>query len=328
MERIFYCILNEPLKLEPLMQSGAPQAVCDLVVRCTAKKPEDRPQGFGPVIQDLERMIAEQDAPTLVLPARMLPETPAAGRSKWIWPAVLVVLASLGVAMYFAMQPKPLAKTIAAPNGEMVLVPAGEFLFGESKERVALPAFYIDKTEVTNRTYAEFCKETGHALPPNFPSDRPQLPVVNVTILDAMAYAQWAHLRLPSEREWEKAARGVDGRTYPWGEQADPALANVGTNAIQPAISFPGGASPFGALNMVGNVWEFIRQTRKPSAGAIERFSGSVSPPPAPDEPWYTVRGLSFKEPAIPPSVIYDFTTVPSRYRDLNLGFRCVKNAQ
>jgi serine/threonine-protein kinase len=325
-ERIFYFILNEPLNLEPLTQAGAPQTVCDLVARCTAKKREDRPQGFGPVIQELERMIADQDAPTMVLPRKTAGTSP--GKPKWLWPVLLLAVVAVGIGIYFALQPKPLARTISTPTGEMVLVPAGEFLFGESKEKASLPAFYIDKTEVTNRAYGEFCKGTGHDLPPNFPADRPDLPVVNVTITDAMAYAQWAHLRLPNEQEWEKAARGVDGRTYPWGNQADPALANVGTNGVQPANSFPGGASPFGALNMVGNVWEFVRQTRKPSEDAVKARSGDVSPPPGPDEPWYVVRGISFAEPAIPPDVISDSTTVPARYRDVKLGFRCVQNAQ
>ena len=326
-ERIFYFILNEPLKLEPLVKAGAPQAVCDLIVSCTAKKPEERPHGLEPVIRELERMMAEQDAHTLLLPQKTAPEVPA-GRPKWFWPVALVTLVAVGIGIYFALQPKPLAKTISTPTGEMVLVPAGEFLFGEAKEKVTLPAFYIDKTEVTNRAYAEFCKETAHDLPPDLPADRPDLPVVNVTVLEAMAYAQWAHQRLPSAREWEKAARGVDGRRYPWGDQADASLANVGTNAIQPATAFPGGASPFGALNMVGNAWEFVRQTRKPSAGAVARFSTLLSPPPGTDEPWYVIRGLSFQERLIDPKVLHDSTTVPARYRAANLGFRCVKNAQ
>jgi serine/threonine-protein kinase len=251
----------------------------------------------------------------------------SAGRPGWLWPVLLLVLVAAGVGAYFALQPKALAKTIATPMGEMVLVPAGEFLFGEAKEKVSLPAFYVDKTEVTNRAYGEFCKETGHGLPPSFPADRPELPVVNVTITDAMAYAQWAHLRLPDEREWEKAASGVDGRSYPWGNQADRSLANVGTDGVQPADSLPGGASRFGALNMVGNVWELVRQTRKPSEHAVQTFNTLLFPPPGPDETWYIIRGVSFIDKSIAPNVISDSTTVPACWRDANIGFRCVKNA-
>ena len=111
----------------------------------------------------------------------------------------------------------------------MVLVDAGGFLFGANKEPDTLPAFYIDKTEVTNAAYAQFCAETRHALPEGFPSDKPDLPVVNILILDARAFAQWAGKRLPKGREWEKAARGRDGFLYPWGNAMDPARANVGS---------------------------------------------------------------------------------------------------
>jgi serine/threonine-protein kinase len=208
----------------------------------------------------------------------------------------------------------------------MRLVPAGDFLFGEQKEKVSLPAFYIDKTEVTNASYEKFCQASGHALPENFPTGKPDLPVVNVTILDALAYAQWAHLRLPNEREWEKAARGVDGRTYPWGNDDKPALANVGGDGPQPATANAGGASTFGALNMVGNVWEFVQETKTPSTDTLKRFTEMLSPPPASGEPWYTIRGLSYKEPAVVPAALYDYTTVPARWKDANIGFRCVKD--
>ncbi|HTP32598.1 MAG TPA: bifunctional serine/threonine-protein kinase/formylglycine-generating enzyme family protein [Candidatus Acidoferrales bacterium] len=324
-ERIFYFILNEPLNIEPLRQAGAPEAVCALVAHCTAKKPEARPQGFGPVIREIESILAAQDAPTLLLPQ---PPAPAPAGPKWFLPALLVLLAATALGFYLVIRPKPLAATISTPAGEMVLVPAGEFLFGENKEKVVLPAFYIDRTEVTNAAYAQFCKDTAHELPEDFPSGRLDLPVVNVTITEAMAYAQWAKERLPTEQEWEKAARGVDGRVYPWGNQPDPSLANVGSDSIQPATALPGGASPYGALNMAGNVWEFVRQTRRPSAATADYFSKLLSPPPAVNEPWYTIRGQSFREPVIDPKVLFDFTTVPVRFKDANLGFRCVRDAQ
>src|SRR5215471_954091 len=298
-ERIFFFILNEPMNLEPLRQAGAPQAVCDLVERCTAKKPADRPQGFTPVIAELERMIADQNAPTAVLPAMPMPvaEAPAEPeRAKWLLPAILLAVVVLGVALYFAMKPKPLSATISTAAGDMVLVPAGEFLFGEKKEKVSLQAFYIGKTEVTNAAYAQFCKESGHVLPQNFSADKPDYPVVNVTILDALAFSQWAHLRLPNQPEWEKAARGTDGRLYPWGNEINAALANVGSGTIQPANTLPGGASPFHALNLVGNVWEFVQETRTPPPEAIAFFADRLKPPAEPGEPWYAIRGQSFRE--------------------------------
>ena len=92
-ERIFYSILNEPLKMEPLHEAGVPQSVCDLIARCTAKKPAERPQGFAPVSAELDRLIAQLDAPTMVLPAATPPASPppppAPSRPGWLMPAIL-----------------------------------------------------------------------------------------------------------------------------------------------------------------------------------------------------------------------------------------------
>lgn len=344
-ERIFYSILNEPLKLEPLHEACVPQSICDLIARCTAKNPAERPQGFTPVIAELERVIAEGDAPTMMIPpasptaATVVLPAPPAGRPAWVLPAVLVVILALAAGIYFALQPgaKPgpktpevaaLAPTLSLPAGDMVLVPAGDFKFGEKQELVSLPAFYIDKTEVSNAAYGEFCKQTGHALPRDFAADKPDYPVVNVSILDAQAFVKWAQKRLPTAREWEKAARGVDGRAFPWGNQPELARANVGSGAMQKVTAFPNGESPFHALNMVGNVWELVDQISTPLPASLQYFATVMKPAPNADEPWYTIRGQSFgATEKLDPSVLFDFTTVPARWRDANIGFRCVKDA-
>src|SRR5262249_9156150 len=139
------------------------------------------------------------------------------------------------------------AKTLMTPTGEMLLVPAGPFLFGEKKESIILPSFYVDKTEVTNRAYAEFCKASNHAVPEDFPQDQPDMPVVNVSILDAQEFARWAGKRLPNAREWEKAARGTDGRMFPWGNEKDKSRANIESVELKPAADYGNGASPAGA---------------------------------------------------------------------------------
>ena len=321
-ERIFYCILNEPLNLEPLHQAGAPPAICDLVERCTVKKPQDRLQGFAPVVAAIERLIEELEAPTAILQA---PPPPPPPRPKWILPAILVMAAALASGLYLAMKPKSFPMAISTPTGEMVLVPAGDFLFGKDKTKVSLPAFYIDKTEVPNAAYAQFCKESGHTLPEGFAADKPDYPVVNVTILDALAYAKWAGKRLPNSREWEKAARGVDGRTYPWGEAANSALANVGGGVVGPISTKPGGVSPFGALNMVGNVWELVEQESKPSPETVKSFAGKLQPEPGLNEPWYAMRGQSYAEPLLP-DVLSDVGVVPARWKNTDIGFRCVQD--
>ena len=332
-ERIFYQILNEPLNLDPLYQAGVPQAVCDLVAKCTAKSPADRPQGFGPVCQELDRILAEHEAPTSMMPeaqpAAPAP-TPAKSTKGWLLPVVVLVALLAVVGLYFALRPTPgpaLAKSISTPTGEMVLVPAGTFLFGEKNQPVDLPAFYIDKTEVTNSAYAAFCQATGHPLPEHFRQDRPNYPVVEVSFLDARAFAKWADKRLPTAREWEKAARGVDGRDYPWGKQADASRANLNTDGPWAADAMPNGASPYGALNMVGNVFELVDQSNPPNPH-VEQFQ-NMDPPPGPNDLWYTIRGggFNYAHPLVP-DLVWDDTTVPARYKNLNLGFRCVRDAQ
>ncbi len=365
-ERIFYSILNEPLNLDPMYKAGAPQPLCDLVARCTAKSPADRPQGFAPVCAELERLIAAAEvhaaptiavpppaplatAPTPVVRTPVLPasapatSTPVSKppRPAWIIPAAVGALVVIAAGIYFATRPSPasttattassapaaaaLAPTLSTSSGDMVLVPAGEFEFGEKKAKVTLPAFYIDKTEVSNKAYAEFCNATGRPLPKDFPQDKPNYPVVNVTVLDAHAFANSAGKRLPSAKEWEKAARGVDGRAFPWGNQRDAARANVGTHQLEPVDSHPDGASPYGALNMVGNVWEFVEQLAVPSAQAIENMRIQLDPAPRADEPWYQIRGESFGDP-LAQGVIWDSTTVPARWAYGNIGFRCAKD--
>ncbi|HWC97724.1 MAG TPA: bifunctional serine/threonine-protein kinase/formylglycine-generating enzyme family protein [Candidatus Sulfopaludibacter sp.] len=343
-ERIFYSILNEPLNLTPLHQAGAPQSICDLVARCTAKNPNDRPQGFSTVVTEIERVLTDLDAPTAVMPAMQPPvhvqPAQASGRPAWMIPAVVAAVVVLGVGGYFAFRPsvpgkgevppvkgQVLPALISTTSGDMVLVPAGPFEFGEKKEQFSLPAFYVDKTEVSNASYAAFCTATNRPLPPKFPKDKPELPVVNVSILDAQAYVKWAGKRLPSAREWEKAARGKDGRTFPWGDERDLSKANVGTKLIQPVNSYPNGASPYGALQMVGNVWEFVDQLSTPGPKALAYFSTHLTPKPAPEDPWYTIRGASFSDD-LPNEVIWDSTTVPARWKDSNIGFRCVKDPQ
>jgi eukaryotic-like serine/threonine-protein kinase len=353
MERIFYAILNEPVNLEPLRQAGAPESVCALVERCTLKLPEDRPQGMTPVCAELERILAQLESPTVVLPSA--PPTPPvepaaeptaeppvpAARPVWLLPGVLVVVLVLAGGIFMALRPGAHPETKAsltqpttpapgaivpqAPEG-MVAVPAGPFLFGPKKETVNLPAFFIDRTEVTNAAYQAFCDATHRVPPEAFPKDHPDLPVVNVTILDALAFASWSGKRLPSAREWEKAARGRDGRLFPWGNEKDATRANVGSTQIRPADDFANGASPYGALQMVGNVWELVNQLSTPSARALEYFASELKPKPGPDEPWYQIRGDAFNSKQLDDGALWDSTTVPARWKQPNIGFRCVKD--
>jgi formylglycine-generating enzyme required for sulfatase activity len=157
----------------------------------------------------------------------------------------------------------------------MIAIPAGEFTMGSDVEderpphTVFVDGFEMDKLEVTNQEFERFVQETGYVTDAEkagdtswryYAEDKPQHPVVKVSWNDAVAYCGWAGKRLPTEAEWEKAARGTDARTYPWGNRWDATKANAketgnrGTTAVG---SFPAGASPYGVLDMAGNVAEW-----------------------------------------------------------------------
>lgn len=161
-------------------------------------------------------------------------------------------------------------------KGEMVLVREGEFTMGsdaaedEAKpaHKVNLPAFYIDKYEVTNAQYKEFCDATGKTYPTNphwnknYFIERPNAPVLGVSFADAQSYAEWAGKRLPTEAEWEKAASwdaaGQAKYEFPWGNSFVRSSAAFGLNAPTDVGKTSAGASPSGALDMAGNVLEWV----------------------------------------------------------------------
>lgn len=183
-----------------------------------------------------------------------------------------IMIALWGASLFggWALPPRISA---SAPTEEMVTIPAGWFTMGQDTQRranrpqrrVYLDAYAIDRTEVTNAAYGQFIKETGYqprrGWDANLESARGQEPVTALLWNEALAYCQWAGKRLPTEAEWEKAARGQDARIYPWGDAWDAARANTaesGYGAVLPVGSFPQGASPYGVLDMCGNAAEWV----------------------------------------------------------------------
>jgi len=173
------------------------------------------------------------------------------------------------------------------PN-EMVLVPAGEFTMGTNDRlpdegpeyKLTLPAFYIDKYEVTNLQYKTFIDATQRKSPKHFrnrtfPDGKVDHPVTYVSWYDADAYCHWAGKRLPTEEEWEKAARSSDGRNYPWGNDFAIDRANTPQRWMvleqegdtTPVGSFPSGVNAYGAYDMSGNVWEWTSSWYTPHPG-------------------------------------------------------------
>jgi len=151
---------------------------------------------------------------------------------------------------------------------EMVTIPAGKFLYGVLKRQVHLPEYRMAKTPVTNAQYRAFMEATGHGFRPRtwwwrkrqIPPYMEDRPVMGVSWEDAGAFCDWAGCRLPTELEWEKGARGTDGREYPWGNGWEAGRCNTSEADIRhttPVTKYPKGASPYGLLDVAGNVWEW-----------------------------------------------------------------------
>jgi formylglycine-generating enzyme required for sulfatase activity len=223
----------------------------------------------------------------------------------------------------------------------LLYVPAGNFILGsgndssnEKEHGVYLDAFWIDQTEVTNEMYSR-CVVAGICQVPSptksHTRDRyygysafDNYPVVNVLWEDAAAYCQWAGRALPTEAQWEKAARGEDGRTYPWGSLAPDATRlnyhqNVGdTTEVGKYVS---GASPYGALDMSGNVWEWVADWY------AEKYYAS-SPARNPTGPtsgdYHVIRGGSWIVGSSFARVSIRLWSVPNPKYGY-LGFRCAR---
>ena len=223
-------------------------------------------------------------------------------------------------------------------GSEMVSVPAGEFLMGskegtvdEGPEHIVyLDAFYIDKYEINNTQYRK-CVEAGRCtrLEKRTNYDDPDFahhPVVNVTWPWANVYCKWARKRLPTEAEWEKAARGTDGRMYPWGEEIDcdhAQFKDCGGQTV-PIGSLPNGASPYGAFDMAGNVWEWVIDEWQEDYYQVSPSSNPQGPShPRNIREIHVFRGGSWSESADLLRSTYRSWYEPNA-QYYNLGFRCV----
>ena len=313
MEQVFFQILNQTVEVEAMEKAGVPPAVRDLILRCTAKKPEDRPQSFQAISEELRGILAgEKKSVTQPVPKRVAAASVEKSRMPmWIGIAALVVIAA-GIAAW--MMRSPSAPVIPG----MVYIPSGTFLAGESKKPTDLAAFFIDETEVSN---ADFCKTMGCSVDPG----QENLPKVGITVADARSYAQKIGKRLPTSLEWERAVRGTQGALFPWGDQKDTSKANVSDNPAASHALMPVRSMTGPLFNIIGNAWEMVDGTVTPSATAVAMFAAVMNPPATAQEPWITMRGGAFDR-ALEPSFAYDAVSIPERFSARNVGFRCAKN--
>ncbi len=201
-------------------------------------------------------------------------------------------------------------------HGPMMLIPSGSFLFGAGKDEINLGAFYIDKYPVTNREYEAFCRATGYRFPKGWNEKRfrhPDAPVVGVSLADAQKFSRWVGKQLPTEEQWEKASRGVDGRTFPWGEDdATDEHACFGRDAAEgntdPVNAHPKSPSPYGVCEMAGNVWEWTLTSETDT------------------ETVHVIKGGCYNDPSALLRTDMRLEALPKDKYE-NIGFRCVKSA-
>jgi len=238
-------------------------------------------------------------------------------RRSWVIKAAVPLLAaSIAIGAW-------LASRQGGEGADMVLVPAGAFTMGDNENspqrEVYVDAFRLDRHEVTVSQYSRFVEATGSVRLPDAWEELDlakgaSLPVIGVDWHDASAYCTWAGKRLPSEAEWEKAARGTDARTYPWGDSPPtPVQANFENRApgayqggLKPVASHPAGASPFGIHDLAGNSAEWV----------ADWYDENVS---------RTIRGGGWRDPADRITASRRFYAHPKN-RGEDVGFRCARN--
>ena len=232
---------------------------------------------------------------------------------------------------------------------EMIYIPAGPFIMGSNngnwdelpERETYLEAFYIDECSVIQSEYQRFVDETEHQPPflglswsrqydwkhGKHPANRENCSVVLVCWKDAQSYCRWAGKRLPTEAEWEKASRGVDGRTWPWGNEWDNGkLACVGSGDIQPVGQFEHGKSPFGCYDMSGNVWEWVADWYSPSYYRSDLSKDSLRPENTDYYREKVLKGGSWIHSEFSMRCAMRYHKSP-KYRDNYIGFRCAMSA-
>ncbi len=246
-----------------------------------------------------------------------------------------------------------LVKISPVDGKQMVLIPAGDFIMGTNKtdpdntqqkigtvkplyldqhpeRKITLGDYYIDRYEVTNEEYKKFMDDTKYPDPPAnwadgwYPKGKGEHPVTSIIWQEALAYALWANKRLPTEEEWEKAARGPDGLSYPWGDEYQKGKANVGIEGSRATVavgSHPEDVSPYQVYDMAGNVMEWTLDW-------YQAYPGNKYKDPRFGNKFKVLRGNAFQKSGHyfldAYRYVFNRTEVPADEYFENVGFRCV----
>jgi len=321
-EEVLRALLLDPSPDLCAANPDCPPALGDLVRDLLAKDPEQRPVSAAETLDRLAPITPPATpTPTCgrcgLLTRGPLSPCPLCTPPAAVQPEVAAGRPHEGDDLLLNLQ-----RTVTTQG--MVQVPPGPFRFGADGAPRSTAAYFIDRTPATNRQFAVFLRETSYrpAEPRDFlkhwrdgapPSPLLDHPVVWVSAFDAAAFADWAGKALPTWEEWEKAARGTDGRAFPWGETLDPQRANVkeqGLGSTTPVERFPSGASPFGCLDMAGNVFQWTDSWREPDLRRTKVVCGGAWATPL------TAAGLKRVRNLFPNA------------RDFQTGFRCVLRSE
>lgn len=319
---------SKPTPVEKL-RNDVPQAVRDVVEGCLAQDPDERFQSGAEIVRALGGQTpASGSHPTAEMLRRRKKKNPI----PLIAGAAVLVLAAAGIAAKLAFGPSaPAATGPRVPSG-MTLIPGGNYLVGSDDaqaaarpaHQVALAAFAIERTEVSAGAYQVFVDSTGFPAPWGGAMPDARMPVTRVLWSEASNYCSWKYRgggRLPTEEEWEAAARGAAGRRYPWGDQWEPGRANVASarrNAPAPVGSFAQGATPDSVTDLIGNVWEW-------TGSRMVAYPGGTVPAAAANS--YVIRGGAYDTVDSLAAPSFRGGPLPADMaRDLlaRTGFRCV----
>ena len=319
---------------EPItsVRKDTPEELAAVIDTCLASDPEQRFQSATDIVAvlggDLTRTPTLSGGRTVKRPPKK--KSPVA-----LIAGVAAVAAAVAAFIIIARGNKSTSSAaVSTADSSMVTIAGGAYTIGfagnknaSPRHQVPLPAFLLDKTEVTEGAYADYVREKKAVAPWTGAGPSPQLPVARVSWSEAARYCEWRHPaggRLPSEEEWEAAARGTASRTYPWGNTFDKSRANTAVQGSSGPIavgSYPAGATPEGVQDMIGNVWEW-------TSSPMSAYPGAPAMPDSMSQ-FRVIRGGAYNTgESIATGWFRGYNRPSTNPEDLKYtGFRCAKTA-